>query len=98
MSDCRSSRKVNSQSVTNDLLGLTKLVSAVMPRSRSRDSPRRSESPSRHLPGGAEPIAESDYFLKSSEFRVWLKDEKHKVPAESSSDNVSVPKRYLLVL
>jgi hypothetical protein len=32
-----------------------------------------------HLPGGAEPITESDYFLKSSEFRVWLKEEKHKV-------------------
>lgn len=57
-----------------------------MPRSRSRDSPRRSQSPSRHLPGGAEPITESDYFLKSSEFRVWLKDEKRKYFDELSGE------------
>ncbi|KAI0257400.1 hypothetical protein BJV78DRAFT_1366445 [Lactifluus subvellereus] len=57
-----------------------------MPRSRSRDSPHRSESSSRHLPGGAEPITESDYFLKSSEFRVWLKDEKHKYFDELSGE------------
>lgn len=57
-----------------------------MPRSRSRDSPRRSESPSRSLPGGAEPITESDYFLKSSEFRAWLKDEKRKYFDELSGE------------
>ena len=53
----------------------------VMPRSRSPDSQRRSESSNRHLPGSAEPISDSDYFLKSAEFRVWLKEEKHKVAA-----------------
>jgi len=52
-----------------------------MPRSHSPDSQR-----SRHLPGNAEPIAESDYFLKSSEFRVWLKEEKHKYFDELSGD------------
>ncbi|KAH9175511.1 hypothetical protein EDB89DRAFT_1847644 [Lactarius sanguifluus] len=57
-----------------------------MPRSHSRDSPRRSESPSRHLPGGAEPITESDYFLKSPEFRVWLKDDKRKYFDELSGE------------
>ncbi|KAH9081930.1 hypothetical protein EDB83DRAFT_2547723 [Lactarius deliciosus] len=57
-----------------------------MTRSHSRDSPRRSESPSRHLPGGAEPITESDYFLKSSEFRVWLKDDKRKYFDELSGE------------
>ncbi|KAI0004178.1 hypothetical protein BJV74DRAFT_429325 [Russula compacta] len=57
-----------------------------MPRSRSRDSQHRTEPSSRHLPGGAEPISESDYFLKSSEFRVWLKDEKHKYFDELSGD------------
>ncbi|KAI0307959.1 hypothetical protein B0F90DRAFT_1807302 [Multifurca ochricompacta] len=57
-----------------------------MPRSRSRDSQPPSESSSRHLPGGADPITESDYFLKSSEFRVWLKDEKHKYFDELSGD------------
>jgi len=57
-----------------------------MRRSRSRDSPRRSESPSRNLPGGAEPITEVDYFLKSSEFRVWLKDEKRKYFDELSGE------------
>lgn len=62
------------------------LRSSLMPRSRSRDSPRRSESPSRHLPGGAEPITESDYFLKSSEFRVWLKDDKRKYFDELSGE------------
>lgn len=47
-------------------------------RSRSRD---RSESSEREidLPNGAKSISESDYFLRSDEFRVWLKDEKHKV-------------------
>ncbi|KAH9064071.1 hypothetical protein EDB87DRAFT_1368765 [Lactarius vividus] len=57
-----------------------------MPRSHSPDSPRRSESPSRHLPGGADPITESDYFLKSSEFRVWLKDDKRKYFDELSGE------------
>ncbi|KAI0304729.1 hypothetical protein BC826DRAFT_11310 [Russula brevipes] len=57
-----------------------------MPRSRSRDSQHRSEPSSRHLPGGAEPLTESDYFLKSAEFRVWLKDEKHKYFDELSGD------------
>lgn len=47
-------------------------------RSRSR-SPRRSRSPERDLPNNASPISESDYFQKSSEFRIWLKDEKGKV-------------------
>ncbi|TDL26373.1 hypothetical protein BD410DRAFT_518447 [Rickenella mellea] len=32
----------------------------------------------RELPHNADPISESDYFLKSAEFRVWLKDEKEK--------------------
>ena len=47
-------------------------------RSRSRD---RSESSDRdiQLPNNTKHISESDYFLRSDEFRVWLKDEKHKV-------------------
>jgi len=57
-----------------------------MPRSRSRDSQHRSESPSRRLPGGAEPISDSDYFVKSPEFRIWLKEEKHKYFDELSGD------------
>ncbi|KAN0125020.1 hypothetical protein V8E52_001572 [Russula decolorans] len=57
-----------------------------MPRSRSPDLQRRSEPSSRHLPGSAEPISESDYFLKSAEFRVWLKEEKHKYFDELSGD------------
>jgi len=49
-----------------------------MPRSRSRS---RSRSHDRHyeLPKDVTQISESDYFLKSAEFRVWLKDEKGKV-------------------
>jgi len=66
-----------------------------MPRSRSPDSQRRSESSSRHLPGGVEPISESDYFLKSAEFRVWLKEEKHKVPLASSNGDLFMPKSFL---
>jgi len=57
-----------------------------MPRSRSPDSQRRSESSNVHLPGSAEPISESDYFLKSAEFRIWLKEEKHKYFDELSGD------------
>ncbi|KAI0095170.1 hypothetical protein BDY19DRAFT_880151 [Irpex rosettiformis] len=54
-------------------------------RSRSRD---RSESSERdiQLPNNMKPISESDYFLRSDEFRVWLKDEKHKYLDELSSE------------
>jgi hypothetical protein len=65
-----------------------------MPRSRSPDSQRRTESSSRNLPGGAEPISESDYFLKSAEFRVWLKEEKHKVSLVSSNDDLSMLRAF----
>lgn len=58
-------------------------------RSRSRERSRsrsrgRSESSERDvkLPNSAKPISESDYFLRSDEFRVWLKDEKDKVSYE----------------
>ncbi|KDR85905.1 hypothetical protein GALMADRAFT_235057 [Galerina marginata CBS 339.88] len=46
-------------------------------RSRSRN---RSESPERRveLPKGVSPISEADYFQKSDEFRLWLKEEKGK--------------------
>ncbi|EIM83565.1 uncharacterized protein STEHIDRAFT_101856 [Stereum hirsutum FP-91666 SS1] len=48
-------------------------------RSPGRDRSRSdSPEPQNRLPGGAEPISEQDYFLKSAEFRVWLKDEKRK--------------------
>ncbi|GBE77371.1 hypothetical protein SCP_0102440 [Sparassis crispa] len=55
--------------------------------SRSRDR-SRSGSPERRiqLPSGASPISESDYFLKSDEFRIWLKDEKRKYFDELTSD------------
>ncbi|CCM02258.1 uncharacterized protein FIBRA_04341 [Fibroporia radiculosa] len=48
----------------------------------------RSRSPGRNipLPSGVSPISESDYFLKSDEFRIWLKDEKRKYFDELSSD------------
>ncbi|KAI0079560.1 hypothetical protein K474DRAFT_1705473 [Panus rudis PR-1116 ss-1] len=53
-------------------------------RSRSRS---RSRSPRRIcLPHDAAPISESDYFLKSDEFRLWLKDEKRRYLDELSSD------------
>ncbi|KAG9308969.1 hypothetical protein JVU11DRAFT_11271 [Chiua virens] len=50
--------------------------------------PDRSQSPDRDssLPDGVSPISESDYFLKNTEFRVWLKDEKHKYFDELSSE------------
>ncbi|TFY82423.1 hypothetical protein EWM64_g1579 [Hericium alpestre] len=51
-----------------------------MPHSRSRS---RFQSPARALPGGADPISESDYYNKSPEFSVWLKDEKRKVRMDS---------------
>ncbi|KAI0347910.1 hypothetical protein BDW22DRAFT_31178 [Trametopsis cervina] len=62
-------------------------------RSRSRERSRsrsrgRSESSERvvRLPNDAKPISESDYFLRSDEFKVWLKDEKDKYLDELSSD------------
>ncbi|KAH7926830.1 hypothetical protein BV22DRAFT_1008149 [Leucogyrophana mollusca] len=50
-------------------------------RERSR-SPDRSHS----LPPGVSLISESDYFLKNTEFRLWLKEEKSKYFDELSSD------------
>ncbi|KAI0789510.1 hypothetical protein C8Q75DRAFT_765969 [Abortiporus biennis] len=52
------------------------------------DSKDRSRSPERRitLPYNASPISDSDYFLKSEEFRVWLKDEKRKYMDELSSE------------
>ncbi|CAL1694803.1 unnamed protein product [Somion occarium] len=57
-------------------------------RSRSRSRHRsRSRSPGQiRLPYDASPISESDYFLKSDEFRVWLRDEKHKYLDELTSE------------
>ncbi|KAG9222135.1 hypothetical protein CCMSSC00406_0009586 [Pleurotus cornucopiae] len=54
-------------------------------RSRSR-SRSRSPERSRDLPHNASPISESDYFLKSAEFRIWLKDEKRKYFDELSGE------------
>jgi len=54
--------------------------------SRSR-SPSRDRSPERReLPHGAPTISESDYFQRSDEFRIWLKDEKGKYFDELSGD------------
>ncbi|TFK69922.1 hypothetical protein BDN72DRAFT_888162 [Pluteus cervinus] len=62
-------------------------------RSRSRSgSPQRqryrshSRTPPVTLPHGAEPISEADYFRKSDEFRVWLREERRKYLDELSSD------------
>ena len=68
------------QTIHNPLVPTLSRSKPLMTGSRSPDSQRRSESSSSQLPGSAEPISESDYFLKSAEFRVWLKEEKHKVP------------------
>ncbi|KAI6030981.1 hypothetical protein EDC04DRAFT_2709791, partial [Pisolithus marmoratus] len=47
-------------------------------RNRERDRSRTPDRPE-DLPEGVSPISESDYFLKNSEFSIWLKDEKGKV-------------------
>ncbi|EIN14304.1 hypothetical protein PUNSTDRAFT_110415 [Punctularia strigosozonata HHB-11173 SS5] len=50
-------------------------------------SRRRSRSPERRkLPHDAEPLSEADYFLKSSEFKVWLKEEKDRYFDELSGE------------
>lgn len=41
------------------------------------------------LPPGIEPIGDEDYFLKSTEFRRWLRIEKKKVDATSPKFSVS---------
>ncbi|KAG1783341.1 hypothetical protein EV702DRAFT_1061391 [Suillus placidus] len=57
-------------------------------RSYSRDRKERSPTPEsdNDLPQGVSPISESDYFLKNTEFRIWLKEEKHKYFDELSSE------------
>ncbi|KAH7060941.1 hypothetical protein BKA62DRAFT_424946 [Auriculariales sp. MPI-PUGE-AT-0066] len=57
-----------------------------MPRSRSRSRSRTPQEDLQPLPAGAKRISESDYFLKSDEFRVWLKDEKDRYMDELSTD------------
>ncbi|KAJ2924361.1 hypothetical protein H1R20_g12741, partial [Candolleomyces eurysporus] len=57
-------------------------------RSRDRSDERRSRSPERQveLPSGASPLTERDYFQKSDEFRLWLKEEKSKYFDELSGE------------
>ncbi|KAF9787121.1 hypothetical protein BJ322DRAFT_1053661 [Thelephora terrestris] len=56
-------------------------------RSRSRSRSRSySRERSYKIPEGVSEISESDYFLKSDEFRVWLKEEKDRYMDELSSD------------
>jgi len=64
--------------VLEDVVCIVAVTSDHTMRSRSRS---RSRSPEKHykLPEDVSQISESDYFLKSAEFRVWLKDEKRKV-------------------
>lgn len=50
-----------------------------------RRSRSRSDEHIVELPYNASPIAESDYFQKSDEFRVWLRDEKRKVCSKSTN-------------
>lgn len=60
---------------------------------RERDGPR-SRSPKRHdvdLPYDAKSISESDYFLKSDEFRLWLREEKRKVCIQPSALRLNHP-------
>ena len=54
-------------------------------RSRSHSNERSNRSPERRakLPNGVSPINESQYFQKSDEFRLWLKEEKSKVKPPS---------------
>ncbi|EIW87332.1 hypothetical protein CONPUDRAFT_134541 [Coniophora puteana RWD-64-598 SS2] len=52
---------------------------------RKRDSRSRSPDTTR-LPPGVDPISESDYFLKNTEFRAWLKDEKDRYFDELSGE------------
>ncbi|KIL71307.1 hypothetical protein M378DRAFT_154857 [Amanita muscaria Koide BX008] len=55
------------------------------PRDRSRSaSPRRRTE--EQLPYDAQPISESDYFLKMDEFRSWLREEKRKYFDELSGE------------
>lgn len=57
-------------------------------RSYSRGTRERSFTPEsgNDLPHGVSPISQSDYFLKNTEFRIWLKEEKHKYFDELSSE------------
>ncbi|KZT43845.1 hypothetical protein SISSUDRAFT_977870 [Sistotremastrum suecicum HHB10207 ss-3] len=55
--------------------------------SRERKRPRDySEERERSLPRGIDKISEADYFLKSTEFRAWLKDTKDKYFDELTGD------------
>ncbi|KAF9225205.1 hypothetical protein BS17DRAFT_778294 [Gyrodon lividus] len=56
-----------------------------MPSTRDRERSRSIERDYK-LPDGVSPISESDYFLKNTEFGVWLKDEKGKYFGELSGE------------
>ncbi|KZT58380.1 hypothetical protein CALCODRAFT_244310 [Calocera cornea HHB12733] len=49
-------------------------------------SPARSRTPPPDLPHGANEISESDYYAKNDEFRVWLRESKHKYFDELSGE------------
>ncbi|OJA09388.1 hypothetical protein AZE42_06821 [Rhizopogon vesiculosus] len=62
-----------------------------MPSHRTQERrPHHDRSPTpesdNHLPQGVSPISEADYFLKNTEFRIWLKEEKNKYFDELSSE------------
>jgi len=58
-------------------------------RSRSR-SRSRSRERSYKLPEGVSEISESDYFLKSDEFRIWLKEEKDRASHSHHRSGTSI--------
>ena len=58
---------------------------------RERDHSQSAKRRDEDLPYDAKPISQSDYFLKSDEFRLWLREEKTKVCIQPSAEAQSSP-------
>ncbi|KAJ4470881.1 hypothetical protein J3R30DRAFT_3531646 [Lentinula aciculospora] len=71
--------------ITRCLINLNSKLYHQMP-SESRSRSREHSEENIRLPHGAKPITEADYFQKSDEFRLWLKDTKGKYFDELSGD------------
>ncbi|KAF8633532.1 hypothetical protein AX15_001337 [Amanita polypyramis BW_CC] len=60
--------------------------SRTLSRDRDRSRSRSPRGPAVDLPYDTKPIGEADYFLKSDEYRLWLREEKRKYFDELSGD------------
>ena len=68
-----SSRRERSRSASEDEYG------SHVERGRTDERRKEDDKKEKPLPCDAKPLSESDYFVKNTEFRTWLREEKDRV-------------------